>query len=150
MPVERSAGALIYRDTKRGRRYLLLHHYPNSHARKKKEEGHWDFPKGHIEKGERTEETVKREVKEETGLSSIEFVSGFKDTMKYFVGVKPNRRLKFVAFFLARTRTSKVEVSHEHQGYAWLPFEEAYVRITYKNSKNLLKKADEFLSRKVV
>ena len=31
--------------------------------------GMWGFPKGHVEEGETEEQTAKREVKEETGLS---------------------------------------------------------------------------------
>ncbi len=42
MKREISAGAVIVRNTRSGRKYLLL----------KNQKGHWDFPKGHIEKGE--------------------------------------------------------------------------------------------------
>ena len=150
MPVERSAGAVIFRDTKKGPQYLLLHHYLNSRARERKSDGHWDFSKGHIEKGEKTEDTVRREIEEETGISDITFIPGFKETTKYFVGTEPDRRLKFVAFFLAKTHAEKVAISHEHQGFAWLPFEEACERVTYKDSKNLLKRANAFLSAKSV
>ena len=59
MPKEKSAGAIIYRkesvDTAQGKKYkiyfLLLHYFS----------GHWEFPKGHIEKDETEEETLKRE-----------------------------------------------------------------------------------------
>ena len=159
MPVERSAGAVIYRETKKGREYLLLHHPDSrrngklmpSDARRSREagrsvSGHWDFPKGHVEKGERTEETVRREVREESGIRSMDFVPGFKETIRYFVKIGEERRLKFVAFFLARTREKKVKISFEHQGYAWLPYEQAYARATYAGAKQVLKKADQFLA----
>ena len=56
MERERSAGAIIFREEKRKIYYLLLHY----------ESGHWDFPKGHVEKEEKEKETVKREIREET------------------------------------------------------------------------------------
>ena len=149
MPVERSAGAVIYRETKKGREYLLLHHPDSMNARAAKPvKGHWDFPKGHVEKGEKTEDTVRREVREETGIAQIEFIAGFKETIRYFVKIGEERRLKFVAFFLASTRAKKVTVSFEHQGCAWLPYEEAYRRATYRGAKDLLEKADRFLAKK--
>ena len=110
--------------------------------------GHWDFPKGHIEKGEKIEDTVKREVKEETGISKIELIPGYKETIKFFIGPKGNRRLKFVDFFIARTKQAEVVISHEHQGYAWLPYEEAYKLVTYSNSKKLFRHAYDFISKK--
>ena len=147
MPVERSAGAVIFRATKKGREYLLLRHQDEIDAKTGKQKpGHWDFPKGHIEKGETTEETVRREVKEETGVSKIQFVSGFKETIRYFVSVKGEKRLKFVVFFLTRVSQKKIKISWEHQGFAWLPFKEAYERLTYKNAKTVLQKAHLFLS----
>lgn len=150
MPVERSAGAIIARETPKGRMYLLLQHPPGKYSRnqsQKKKGGHWDFPKGHIEKGERTEDTVRREVIEESGISNIEFAPGFKETIKYFVGPKGDRRLKFVAFFLAFSKQRRITISHEHMGFKWLAFEKAYKLATYPETKRLLKKADDFLKK---
>lgn len=149
MPVERSAGAVVFRDTSQGRKYLLLQHQPQDKITRNPPitEGHWDFPKGHIEKGEKTEDAVKREVKEEAGLSNIELVPGFKETVRYFVNYKNGtKNLKFVAYFLARAASGRVKISWEHKAHKWLPFGAAYQKITYKNSKDVLKKAHEFLA----
>ena len=149
MPVERSAGAIIFREDKNGRKYLLLRHPDRINKRVTKPvKGHWDLPKGHVEKGEKTEDTVRREVKEETGIERIDFVSGFKETIRYFVGPKEERRLKFVALFLVSTKQRRIKISHEHQGYAWLYYDEAYKLATYPGTKKLLKNANEFLQTK--
>ncbi|MBK8951722.1 MAG: NUDIX domain-containing protein [Chitinophagaceae bacterium] len=37
--------------------------------------GKWDFPKGHIDKGEKPEKCALREVKEETGLKKVKLIS---------------------------------------------------------------------------
>ncbi len=55
---------------------------------------------------------------------------------------------KEVIFFIAVTKTKDVKLSQEHIGYEWLPYEKAIERITFKNSKDILKKANEFLMRK--
>ena len=74
MPREVSAGAIIFRKEGNLNYYLLLHYTS----------GHWEFPKGHIEKGENEIETVKREIAEETGLKDIKIIDGFKERIKYF------------------------------------------------------------------
>lgn len=135
MPLHKSAGAVIFRREGNEIHYLLLHY----------ELGHWDFPKGTIEKGETLEETALREIKEETGLQDIKFIEGFKEWIKYFFKQKGKNVSKIVTYFLAETDRKEVKISFEHTGYSWLPFEEAVEQLTFKNSKEILKKANEFL-----
>jgi len=144
MPIEKSAGAIVFRKEVGNIFYLLLH-YPSS---AKAPRDYWDFPKGHIEKGEKLEETVKREVKEETGLKEIKFVEGFKETIKYFFKYKGQNVLKFVTFFLAETKGKNIKISFEHIGYQWLPYKEALEKLTFKNAKEILQKANEYLNSK--
>jgi hypothetical protein len=42
---------------------------------------------------------------------------------------------------MARTNTRKVILSSEHDAYAWNEYNEAINQLTYKNTKDLLKKA---------
>jgi len=144
MPLEKSAGAVIFRK-EGGKIYYLLLHYP-SNAKAPRE--YWDFPKGHIEKGENLEETAKREVEEETGLKDLKLIEGFKEWIKYFFKFKEKNIFKIVTFFLAETKTKEVKVSFEHIGFKWLPYEEAIEKLTFKNAKEILKKANEFISKK--
>ncbi len=76
---EKSCGTIVYHKKNDKYEFLLLH-YP---------EGHWDFPKGHIETGETEIETALRE----------------------------------------------------------LSYDRAYEKVTFKNAKEILKKAFEFLTR---
>ena len=141
MPLEKSAGAVIFRKEGNKIYYLLLHYPSNAKAPRE----YWDFPKGHIEKGEKIEETVKREVKEETGLKDIKLIEGFKEWIKYFFKFKGKNIFKIVTFFLAETKTKTVKVSFEHIGFKWLPYEEAIEKLTFKNAKDILKKANDYL-----
>lgn len=146
MPKETSAGAIIFRKEGNQIYYLLLHYGS----------GHWDFPKGHIEEGEKEEDTVKREIKEETGIEDIEIIDGFKEWMKYIFKRTYNLEgeekkkapliFKIVTFYLAETKTKEVKISFEHQGYKWLIYEEALERLTFNNARKILRKAHEFLN----
>ncbi len=132
-PEERSAGALIFNRTPEGRRYLLLR-YPA---------GHWDFPKGNIEKGESPEQTMIREVREETGLVDIVPVPGFMKVIEYFYKRDGRTVHKQVTFFLAESKEEKVVLSFEHRDYVWLSREEALKVVTYPNSTMLLRAAED-------
>jgi len=142
MPVEKSAGAIIFRKEE-GKIYYLLLRYP-SESRKE----YWGFPKGHVEKGEGLEQTVKREIKEETGLEDIKIIKEFQEQEKYFFTRDRKKIYKTVTFLLAETKTKKVIISLEHLNYKWLVYKEALEKLTYKNAKEILQKANEFISRK--
>jgi len=143
--VEKSAGAVVFR--KEGNKiYYLLLHYPSG-ARTPR--NYWDFPKGHIERGEKEIETVKREVKEETGLEDIKFIEGFKKWVKYFFRFQGKTVFKIVIFYLVETKNKNVKISFEHIGYKWLPYEEALEQLLFKNAKEILKKANDYLTPEV-
>lgn len=132
---EKSCGLVLFREENGERLYLLLH-YPA---------GHWDLPKGHVEENEGEHETASRELEEETGITEIEFIDGFREKIFYkYVKQKKFLSTKLVVFFLAQTTEKEIKVSFEHQGYSWLPFDEAYNKMTFDNAKNLLEKAEEF------
>ena len=143
MPLEKSAGAVVFRHQDKNIEYLLLH-YPST---AKAPKDYWDFPKGHVEKGEKEIDTARREIAEETGLTDINFVEGFKSLIRYFFRFKGENILKFVTFYLAEAKMGEVKVSDEHLGYKWLPYQEALQQLKFKNAKDVLKKANEFLTK---
>lgn len=146
MPVEKSAGAVIFRRESRSKTtslqgknskiyYLLLHY----------KLGHWGFPKGIIEKGEKLQETIKREVREETGIRSIEFIPGFQESIRYVFRLGDKTIFKIATFFLAESKEKEVKISQEHVGFQWLAYQDAFEQISFKNAKEILKKAHCFL-----
>lgn len=137
MPVEISAGAVIFRREGDETKYLLLHYAA----------GHWDFVKGNVEKTEEEQDTVVRETKEETGIEDLRFLEGFRETITYFFKRGGRTIRKEVIFFLAETKTSDVKLSYEHVGYDWLSHNEAVERLTFKNAKEVLRKAHEHLEK---
>lgn len=131
---ERSAGAVVFRNTGARRLYLLLQNA-----------GRWDFPKGGVEKGEGELDTVMREVREETGLKQIKIVPGFRKVIEYFYRREGKNIHKQVVYLLASTAEERITISFEHQGFAWFPYREALERASYDNSKVTLSEADRFL-----
>jgi len=132
---EKSSGAVIFRDTPEGIVFLLLH-YPS---------GHWDFVKGKMEKGENPLNTVVREAKEETGISDLNFVEGFEENIEYDFQFEGELIHKKVVFYLAKTNTEKITISHEHLDFVWLDYKSAFEKITYQNAKSALSKANQLL-----
>ena len=129
---ERSAGAVVFRLESGSPRYLLLK-YPA---------GHWDLPKGNIEKGEEPLQTMVREVREETGITDLSVIPGYEKKIEYFYRRDGKKVHKTVVFFLAETSTEKVTISFEHQSYGWFDLPEALKRVTYPNARRLIKESE--------
>jgi len=133
---ERSAGFVIFRSVgEGGREYLLL-----DYGR------HWDFAKGHVEKGENDLTTALRELREETGIKDPRVIPGFQHEVTYFF--KDRRKglvRKRVVFFLGETATapSDILLSREHEGFAFLPFDDAVKRLTFPTARQILRLAEQ-------
>jgi tRNA nucleotidyltransferase (CCA-adding enzyme) len=129
MPDERSAGAVIFFENKE-RIYLLIKYV----------DGHWGFVKGHVENGEHEKDTVLREAKEEVGLceKDLSFYLNFRETIKYFYRRDNQTIHKEVVFYLLRSKTTEVSLSHEHTAYCWLSLKDALAVLTYDNAQDIL------------
>lgn len=135
MKLEFSAGIVVFNKKDERIEYLLLHY----------ERGHWDFPKGHIEKGESKEDAAHRELKEETGLEAA-ILPGFEYSFSY-IFTNPHHELakKTVYFFTGPAHSTDVTLSFEHIGFKWLPYEQAMKQLTFKSAKDLLQATNEFV-----
>ncbi|HII85903.1 TPA: NUDIX domain-containing protein [Candidatus Bathyarchaeota archaeon] len=134
---EKSCGAVVFKKDSEVC-FLLLRY----------EAGHWDFVKGNVEPNESERETVMRELKEETGIAAAEFVDGFRVRIEYFYRRQGETIRKEVVFFLVEAKTGDVKLSFEHVDYQWLNYQQALEKLTFKNAKNVLQKANTFLYSK--
>lgn len=113
-----SSGVIVVRKDRDGTwRFLLLRAY-----------GYWDFPKGILEPGEEPLEAARRETREETTITDLDFRwgYGFRETAPY------NRGRKIARYYLAETRTQDVSLpvnpeigKPEHDAFKWVTYEEA-------------------------
>jgi len=98
----------------------------------------YDLPGGHIEKGESLNESIIREVQEETGLqvvmgNIIDVVEFPQDSLLF---KEEKRGIRCICY----ANSSKVELSHEHDEYEWVSLNQ----ITEKLSSD-----DEFEKEKI-
>jgi bis(5'-nucleosidyl)-tetraphosphatase len=131
---EKSCGAIVFVKNLEVK-YLLLHY----------EAGHWDFVKGNVEPNESERDTVIRELREETGIVDAQFIDDFREKIEYFYRRQGATIHKEVVFFLIEAHGEKVELSYEHVGYDWVYYQPAMEKLTFKNAKDVLQKAHEFL-----
>ena len=127
MKEEHSIAAVVYYEDQ----YLLL----------KYGLGHWGFVKGHKESGETHNETILRELKEETGITNAKIIGDFKTHFDYYFKFRGKKIHKSVTCYLIESKTKDVTISFEHENYIWLPIEKALKQATFGNSKKILKKA---------
>ena len=107
--------------------------------------GDYGFPKGPMEAGETEKVTALREVKEEVGLS-VTLLDGFRQEEWYDLPNKPGVR-KQVVYFLGKydgqeLKRQKAEISQ----ILLLPYGEALERLTFDQMKEMLRKAEAFLT----
>ena len=128
---ERSAGVVLFSKAE-GIQFLILK-YPS---------GHWDFVKGNIEEGEKEQETVKRELFEETGINRLQIHRGFNEKVEYNYYKKNNKVHKIVSYYLAETDQKEIKLSDEHLDWKWSDCEDLMKLITFENSREILKKGN--------
>ena len=132
---EKSCGAVVWRERDGARQYLLARHNG----------GHWSFPKGHVEADETEEETARREIQEETGLSA-EIDTGFRQVVTYYP--KPGV-VKDVVFFTAVPSGGQERVQEEEIAeIGWFTFEEACPLVTFASDEEVLLAAEKYLEGK--
>lgn len=104
----------------------------------------WGLPKGHVERGEGAEETALREVREETGIESLELREPL-GTIDWFFREGPDLIHKYCHFFLMETDTARTvpQLSEGITDCIWLPLEEALSTLTYDNARTVLQLAGE-------
>ena len=129
---ETSAGGIVFRMERGKPRYLLIRDsYRN-----------WGFPKGHLEAGEAPETAALREVGEETGLRSL-VIRGLIDTIDWDFRFRGQVIHKVCHFFLmesSRSRTSP-QRAEGITACRWMSFEDAQRVISYKNAREVLRRA---------
>lgn len=135
MKKEVSSGIIPYRTTRGKREYLIL----------KSRTTDWEFPKGGIEEDEELQQAALRELEEETGISNVKIIDGFREDYSYVFEGHKNTIHKTVHLFIGHSFEATAETSVEHNDYQWRTFEQAKNTLTHEATVGILKKADEYL-----
>lgn len=105
----------------------------------------WRLPKGWIDKGETIEEAAIREVKEEGGIEA-QIIKKIGSLKYFYFAPDKGRVLKFVTFYLMKWQRDLPEgFGSETSEIAWLPFKEAYKKLSFPGEKQMLKRAKGML-----
>ena len=141
--MEKSCGVVLFSKQK----VLLLQYATGQKEGEWDLQGHWDFPKGHVDKGETEIETATRELEEETGIKNIILLDNFRKTINYKIQKRDRKISKEVVFFIATTVETEINLSHEHVDYGWFDFTSALKQLTYDNARSVLSEAIIFYEK---
>jgi 8-oxo-dGTP pyrophosphatase MutT (NUDIX family) len=128
----------VFKDAEGGFLFCLIQHA----------EGHWGFPKGHPDVGESEQETAKRELREETGVSLVDLKDKFFIEKYTFEkkGVVHDKSVKYFLGFVTSIETTTLDnFKKEIPELKWVNYKEAKQLITFPVAKEILDQAFEYL-----
>lgn len=130
-----SAGGIVFRKAGERTEVLVTQH-----------SGHkgWAFPKGMIEKQEKSEDAAQREVEEEAGVKG-KIIQRLKP-ISYFFRQGEDKIFKTVTFFLMEYQSGDIK-NHDWEvsEAVWLPKEKVEGRLSFKTEKQVWGEAQKFL-----
>ena len=126
---EKSCGAIIYKEENAELKFLLVH----------QNNGHFSFPKGHMEENETEIETALREIKEETNLDA-KLDTNFRILISYFMESK--KTLKEAVYFIGTPLNDDLKAQEgEILNCDWYSYDEVMEKLEFDNIKEVFKKA---------
>ncbi|HSX48042.1 MAG TPA: NUDIX domain-containing protein [Candidatus Nanoarchaeia archaeon] len=128
---EYTAGGVVFRRSKNGIELLMI----------QDPKERWTIPKGHVEEGERLEQTALREVEEETGLKNLK-IRDKLDKIHFFY--RKEGKLIFMTtyiFLMEAVGNASDELVPEEwmNGIQWFPANKAIELIEYRDTEKLFK-----------
>jgi 8-oxo-dGTP pyrophosphatase MutT (NUDIX family) len=142
-----SAGAVVFQIKKGKPKFLLLKREKKGETSgkttKKSPKVEWILPKGEIEKGEKSQNTILREVQEEAGLKDLKIIDEVGKEQYFYRAPWEGNKLTFkiVRYFLIESKDKKEPNPEVKEGFTqakWFTPEEVLDKITYKESKKIL------------
>lgn len=127
---EPTAGGVVFRRNKDGEVEILL--IQDAKDR-------WTIPKGHIEEGETAQQTAKREIGEEAGLSDVDVI-GWLGKIHFRYRRVDRLVLMTTQIYLVRARGNTDAIRKEEwmNGIKWFKFHDALEQIEYEDIGKLM------------
>ncbi|MEM6998106.1 MAG: NUDIX domain-containing protein [Patescibacteria group bacterium] len=127
---EATAGGVIYRQNKKGGVEILL---------VQDAKDRWTIPKGHVEPGESTRQTAKREIHEETGLKEVDVQDWLgKISFQYRRGTSLILMTTQIYMVKALGDTDDTQKEDWMKGIKWFSAKEALDKIAYEDISKLM------------
>lgn len=138
MPPVAAVGGVMYRKNRRKQIDILLI---------KKQHGFWTLPKGHVEAGESQSRAVRRELREETGISGT--VEARVCSVSYVVLKQGIPRTKIVTYYLLHAKRGQLRPDKKERivRVKWFPLEEAQRRVKRARVRHILEQAVALLEQ---
>lgn len=91
----------------------------------------WLFPKGHVEPGETDEEAARREIREETGITELEYIGDLGEYARPQMDKDENDTdvIREIKMFLFATEQTELAPTAEIEEAVWVPYREVGERI---------------------
>jgi len=127
---EPTAGGIVFRRNKEGGIEILLIQDAKNR---------WTIPKGHIEEGETAQQTARREIGEEAGLTSVDML-GWLGKIHFRYRRVDRLVLMTTQIYLVRAKgdTNAIQKEEWMNGIKWFPFHEALDMIEYEDIGKLM------------
>jgi bis(5'-nucleosidyl)-tetraphosphatase len=117
--------------------YLVLH----------KSSKYWGFPKGHANKDESPKIAATRELKEETNLDVVKFISDEALIETYDFTYKKQKISKKVLYFLAEVQGEIKLQKEEILDGNWFDLKEAKEKLTFPQAKNFCNQVEKIIKK---
>ncbi|MFT6925641.1 MAG: dATP pyrophosphohydrolase [Psychromonas sp.] len=141
-----SVNVFLYKRVAGEIEYLMLKRVPRTDL---KIPGFWQCVSGALEKDEGLVKAAQREVFEETGLlietltaTGFKLTYPIKDAWRVLYGPDPKEVIECV--FFSEIQTDPV-LSDEHCAFEWLPYQQAYARLTFGDYQQAIESVNNML-----
>ena len=126
---EPTAGGIVFRHGEKGVEILLIQDAKDR----------WTIPKGHIEEGETAQQTARREIGEEAGLSKVDIL-GWLGKIHFRYRRIDKLVLMTTQIYLVRAKGDTNDIQKEEwmNGIKWFSFQDALDAIEYEDIGKLM------------
>lgn len=126
---EPTAGGIVFRHGEKGVEILLIQDAKDR----------WTIPKGHIEEGETAQQTARREIGEEAGLSQVDIL-GWLGKIHFRYRRIDKLVLMTTQIYLVRAKGDTNDIQKEEwmNGIKWFTFQDALDAIEYEDIGKLM------------
>ena len=126
---EPTAGGIVFRHGEKGVEILLIQDAKDR----------WTIPKGHIEEGESAQQTARREIGEEAGLSQVDIL-GWLGKIHFRYRRIDKLVLMTTQIYLVRAKgdTNAIQKEEWMNGIKWFSFQDALDAIEYEDIGKLM------------